>query len=110
MRIATPKNILCGMRTVYGKTKKREERARVALPVDFGSGTGVTRDISASGIFFETDESYGVGSEISLSIAFDTPGGKLMMKCQGQIVRVEHRDGKVGVAAKITASMLESAS
>jgi len=30
-----------------------------------------------------------------------------MLRCRGEIVRVEHRDGKVGVAAKIVASKLE---
>jgi hypothetical protein len=90
--------------------KRKEERVHAALPVDLGSGTGITRDVSASGMFFETDVNYAAGSEISLSIKFDTPGGKLVMKCQGQIVRVEHRDGKVGVAAKIIESRFESAS
>ncbi len=71
-------------------------------------GAGITRDVSASGVFFETDVNYAAGSEISFSIELDGPGGKMMLRCQGQIVRVEQRDGKVGVAAKIIESRLES--
>ena len=89
--------------------KRKEERVHAALPVDLGNGTGITRDVSASGMFFETDVNYAPGSEINFSIEIDGPGGKMMFKCQGQIVRVERRDGKAGVAARIVASTLESA-
>jgi hypothetical protein len=33
--------------------------------------------------------------------------GKLYLDCSGQVVRVEDREGKVGVAVKITESRLE---
>ena len=91
-------------------TKRREERVQAALQVDLDHGTGVTRDVSTSGVFFETDMDCAPGSEISFSIGLDSPGGKLTLQCKGQIVRVERRDGKIGVAAKIVASKLESAS
>jgi len=111
MRIFTRKDKVCKKGTgLMANAKRKEERVHAALPVDLGNGTGITRDVSASGMYFETDVDYAAGSEISLSIEFDTPGGKLVMKCQGQIVRVEHRDGKVGVAAKIIESRFEAAS
>jgi len=91
--------------------KRAEERVLATRPVRLDrGGTGVTRNVSASGVFFETDVNYAAGSEISFAIELDGPTGKMMLKCQGQIVRVERRDGKVGVAAKIVASTLESAS
>lgn len=81
-----------------------------ARPVRLDRGTGVTRNISASGVFFETSVDYAVGSKISFAIEIEGPrGGKLMLRCQGEIVRVERRDGKVGVATKIVPSKLESA-
>ena len=88
---------------------RNEERVAATRPVKLGRGTGVTRNVSASGVFFETDVNYAPGSEINFSIEIDGPGGKMMFKCQGQIVRVERRDGKAGVAARIVASTLESA-
>ena len=92
------------------KGKREEERVPAARPVKLERGTGITRDVSASGVFFETDVELAAGSEISFAIELDGPGGKMMFNCQGQIVRVEHRSGKVGVAAKIVTSTLEAAS
>ena len=87
--------------------RTREERVPTTRPVHLVQGTGITRDVSASGVYFETDASYRPGREISFSIELDGPQGKMLLKCQGQIVRVEQRDGKVGVAAKIIESRLE---
>lgn len=89
--------------------KRMEERVSTELPVDLGTAKGATRDVSASGIFFETDAAYAVGNEIDLTVEFDTPGGKMMLKAHGNIVRIEHRDAKVGVAVKITESTMEPA-
>ena len=86
---------------------RREERLSAALPVDLDAGTGVTLDVSASGIFFETDVNYRPGSGITFTVQLDGPSGKLLMKCQGEIVRVEQRGEKVGVAVKIGASKFE---
>jgi PilZ domain len=91
-----------------GAKRSREERVTAALPVSLDRGAGITRDVSTSGVFFETDVNYTPGSEISFSIELNGPAGKLMLKCQGQIVRVEDRGGKVGVAAKIIESRLET--
>ncbi len=82
-----------------------------ARPVRLDRGVGVTQNVSASGVFFETNVDYAAGSEISFAIELDGPQGKkVMLRCRGEIVRVEHRDGKLGVAAKIVASKLESSS
>jgi hypothetical protein len=90
--------------------ERREERMAATRPVRLDRGTGVTRNISASGVFFETNVDYAAGSEISFAIELDGPHGeKLMLRCRGEIVRVERRDGKVGVAAKIVKSKLEPA-
>ena len=68
------------------KDKRREERVSASLPVAMASAKGITRDVSASGVFFETDAAYGVGSPIRFVLNLDTPWGKVMFKCQGKIV------------------------
>ena len=91
-------------------TRRREERVSVARPVRLDRGTGVTKNISASGVFFETDVDFTAGSKISFAIEIDGPQGKkLILKCQGEIVRVQREGSKVGVAASITASKVQSA-
>lgn len=89
-------------------SKRKEERVEAELPVSLGSARGTTRDISATGVFFETDTAYAMGSEISFSVELNAPGGKMMLKCQGRIVRVENRGGKIGMAAKIIESRLKT--
>lgn len=96
-------------RAIRSKTRKRkehrrEERVGASLPVDLGGATGLTRDVSASGAFFETDASYTVGSEVLFAIDLDTPWGPAHFDCRGTIVRLERRDGTVGVAVRFTDS------
>lgn len=91
------------------RESRRDERVPTELPVDLGATTGVTRNVSASGMFFETDTAYAVGSEISFSVNLETPGGKMVLRCRGEIVRVKPTNGKVGVAVKIVESAMEPA-
>lgn len=89
--------------------KRKEDRVPVSLPVNVANADCITRDVSASGVFLETNSSFSAGDRIDFAIEFDSPGGKLMLKCNGQIVRVEDRNGKLGVAVKIVESVMESA-
>jgi PilZ domain-containing protein len=91
------------------KNKRREERVATMLPVDVENAAGIVRDVSASGIFFEIDAKYTVGSSISFAVKLDTPSGDMNLKCRGRIVRIEPRDSRVGVAVEITESMMEAA-
>jgi PilZ domain-containing protein len=89
--------------------KRKEERVSAALPVNVGSTAGIARDVSASGIFFEIDADYTLGSSISFAVKLDTPSGYMNLKCRGDIVRIEPRDSKVGVGVKIRESTMEAA-
>ncbi len=85
-----------------GREHRSEERVSASLPVKLGKTKGVTRDVSASGAYIETDAKYAVGSPVRFAIHLDTPWGKVLFDCRGQIVRLEHRDGTVGVAVRFT--------
>ena len=53
-----------------------EERTPTRLPVRIDNKpAGVTRDLSASGAYFETDLEYRVGSAIEMSIQFESAEG-----------------------------------
>ena len=84
--------------------RRQARRYRVAVPVELEHGKGVTRDISASGIFFETDLSYPLGVTLSFSLVLEhaDPGGPVHLQCQGEVVRVKRCEGKVGVAVRFT--------
>jgi Tfp pilus assembly protein PilZ len=90
------------------RNKRREERVVTEVPVDLGGTKGITRNVSASGIFLEIDAGYALGSSMAFEVELNTPGGKMRLKGKGSIVRVEPRDKKAGVAMKITESTLEA--
>ena len=80
--------------------------------VDVGSGQGTTRDLSATGVYFETDLKLHQGSMIRFTIDFDNPmgGGKTQLECRGYVVRAEARTGgKVGIAVKLDEQHLRNA-
>lgn len=83
-----------------GREKRREKRVSASLPVDVGGAPGVARDVSASGMFFETDAVLSVGRPIDVALDLDTPWGKVIFKCTGKVVRLEPHDRKVGVAVR----------
>lgn len=85
------------------RDKRRAERIPVTLPVQVGKRNGQTRDISVTGMYFETDESFAPGSEVdfSMDLQYVKPGGTVRLVCKGRIVRVERKDGRVGVAVAI---------
>jgi len=86
------------------KEPRKEDRIREKLPVKVLSddGKGVTRDLSPSGVFFETDKDYEVGSPITMTIDLETPPGT-RLRCAGTIARVEDRGSNVGVAVDMKA-------
>jgi PilZ domain len=87
-------------RTVGGagrfEERRRGERFKLAL-LQLKNGTGITRDISTSGILFETENPYSIGGTIRLSLHFEHE----TLQCEAQVVRVEPRNGQVGVAVEL---------
>jgi hypothetical protein len=92
-----------GMTEPQGE-KRREKRSAfrypVSVPVELEHGTGITRNLSVSGVYFETD--HPVHPDAPFRFALVLVNGRL--NCEGRIVRVEGREGKLGVAAAITTS------
>ncbi len=92
--------------------RRRKERTPVRVPVKVrpqeGEGpemSGVTRDLSSSGVFLYSDAPLEAGTKLDLVIMLPGglgfgPGGWTL--CQASVVRVEKSDGKgVGVAATL---------
>ncbi|MBI3479245.1 MAG: PilZ domain-containing protein [Nitrosomonadales bacterium] len=88
------------------KTRRLEERVHVALPLNLANADYVTRDISPSGVYFEADTSFTTGDRIDFIVEF--PNSHLRLRCSGELLRKKIRNGRVGVAAKILESVLES--
>jgi PilZ domain-containing protein len=87
--------------------QRKEERVQAAWRLELGNNaSGTTRDVSASGIFFETDAAYTPGAAIRFAIEIETVGGKMLLACLGEIVRVEQLKARCGVAVRILDSAL----
>ena len=82
----------------------------MAVPVYLqGGALGTTRDISANGIYFETDMEPIRESPLDFTVEFQNGGvGGLSLRCRGQVLRVESQGARIGVAAKILESKLEA--
>lgn len=66
------------------------------------NGTALARNVSASGIYFETSLAFERGAEVSFVVDFDLPeGGALRMKCKAHVMRVVSLASAYGVGARI---------
>ena len=90
-------------------TRRSERRVSTALPFILGSAAAVTRDVSASGIFAETDMQFPLGEPLTFCLPLDGRNGKLVLTGEAHVVRVEPRNSKVGIAVRITQSALQPA-
>lgn len=94
---------------VIEKNKRRKERVSTILPVRLGTTSGLTNDVSASGICFEVDASYQTKSEVSFVIELDAPADKMLLNCKGRIVRIEEHGCKKSVAVELNDLVLRAA-
>lgn len=82
---------------------RKEERFDTTLPVKLERGGGVARNVSATGIYFVTEQALKAGATVTLALDFqDFPGGPIQVNCIARVVRIERQGAKKkGVAAAI---------
>ena len=83
--------------------KRATQRIEMEIPIQLGEGTGVTRDVSLSGIYFVTEEPADEGTRLRFTIEFEyvVPGRPLHLDCSAHVLRVEQQGNEHGVAARI---------
>jgi hypothetical protein len=96
-----------------GATRERRSGQRiparvpvsVKTPQERVATTGVTRDLSTSGVFLYTDSRISEGSELEVVLILPpeiTKSGMQWVCCRASVVRVEDgEEGSFGVAASI---------
>jgi len=84
--------------------RRRAVRFPITVPVELDGGGGVTRDVSLSGVFFETEQWFAPGEPIRLTLLLEraSPGYTIRVQCEGRVVRVVDSDTKTDVAVQIT--------
>jgi hypothetical protein len=86
---------------------QREPRYDAEWPVQMQpTGSGTTRNLSATGLFIEMDTAAAPGDTVSLIVDLDVAGRKMQWVCQARVVRTEQRNGKVGMGAQVLQQQL----
>jgi hypothetical protein len=94
---------------VDSSERRQATRFKGRLPVELKNGTGLTRDFSTSGVYFETNQSLSRGEPIEFSMILEhtSLGPQIRLRCLGEIVRVVPIGEKTGVAAAIKSYRFE---
>lgn len=83
-----------------GHERRRAERIPIGLKIELSGGTGLSRDVSGLGLYFETTVS-GFQRKDQISFVMVIPDA-VNVACQGRVVRVDELDGgRFGVACTI---------
>ena len=90
--------------------RRSEAREQVRMPVAFeGGATGLTWDVSPSGLSVEFNGMPEEDSEVEFSITLFDDGRPLRLRAHGQIVWVEPRGERYGIGVQILGATLETA-
>ena len=83
--------------------KRGAVRTKVEVPVVLEDGMGITRDISVTGIYLKTPQTYAPGDRVKFTIELEyaVPDGPMHFSCIGRVVRVEKIGEEYGVASTI---------
>ena len=89
--------------------KRFENREQLVLPVVLPGGMmGKTHNISTTGLFFEAECEYQIGSQIDLTIDLSTVGRPFFLKASGEVLRTQDLGERNGVAVKFSKSRLQA--
>ena len=86
--------------------RRIDERVVTSLAVQSDGGQGRTRDLSVSGVYFVINGSPDLKDEVAFELELQVGRECLLLKCQGQIVRIEDGDEKTGLGVRIIDSQL----
>jgi hypothetical protein len=86
--------------------RRRAHRHQTALPVEWESGRGLTRDVSIDGVYFEAEQPPADAlADIILNVLIEDafPDVPARFQCRGTVVRIEEEgDGRFGIAVRFT--------
>jgi hypothetical protein len=85
------------MQTTY--ENRSAERFSLTYEVEFENGTGFTRNISKTGVYFETSSFHNVGSIVQFSIQLHKLNKEInRLRCHGRVIRTDQNAHQWGIA------------
>ena len=80
------------------------------MHIELESGSGETRNVSASGIYFVTDVALEEGAPLRFTLRFKrASGGPFLLRGEARVVRIERVGSNFGVGAAISHYELQRA-
>ncbi|MDB5944081.1 MAG: hypothetical protein JWQ13_3647 [Ramlibacter sp.] len=83
------------------RDQRRAERFGVGLPYTSDGSQGHTRDLSATGLSFDSDVAYPVGAIVQLTLRYSLDGHNFPLPCEVEVVRVEPFGERFSIAARL---------
>jgi hypothetical protein len=77
------------------------------MPVEIAGVEGETHNVSAHGVYFETDVPQRIGDLVNFTVEFQLEGRRHRLLCEGKVVRVQRQGGRIGVAARLVAPFFD---
>jgi len=78
--------------------------------VELNDDTGITREVSVCCVFFVTNRFFSAGEPIELTLVFEyvEPNHSVRLRCRGQVVHTEQRNGEMDVTVALEAYRFET--
>ena len=100
------------MQTTAGNEKKArvlEQRAAqrfgVAVRLTIDGDEGATHDLSATGLYFQSERSYELGASLELVLEFPGAGRTHPLTCEAQVVRVTPAGDGFNIAVRLLTAL-----
>lgn len=87
--------------------QRAAERFGVGMPYTVDGHGGHTRDLSATGISFESDTAYEVGAILELTLRYTLDGHNCPLPCEVEVVRVQPNGERFTIAARLSRPFFE---
>ena len=96
-----PLTVVCPLSATPASNQRRAQRFGVGLPYTLDGQEGQTRDLSATGLSFESDTAYPIGTIIDLTLRYGLDGHNFPLQCQVEVIRVEPEGQRYNIAARL---------
>ena len=89
--------------------QRAAQRFGVALRMTVDGDEGATHDLSATGIYFESDRSYPLGERIELVLEFPSANRVYPLTCEAEVVRVSAVGERFNIAVRLLTPLFSDA-
>lgn len=102
-----PLTVVRPLSATAASDQRAAPRFGVGMPYTLDGREGQTRDLSVTGLSFDSETSFAVGSIVDLTLRYGLDGHNFPLQCQVEVVRVEPHGVGFTVAARMCQPFLE---